>query len=590
MHVHIQPKAFISGIFVGMIAIIVLFSGVLAAYNNKIVSGVYIQDIPVGGKTRAEAAATLATQLPSEWTVTVSGGEEALQFATSSATLGIAPDIELAAKQAFAVGRSSSFINNIIEFIASLAGKTTLPLPFTHDGRAVSQWTNEISSRIDLPGRIPRATLGRSGYTSTLTISPGKVGRSVDAETLNTMLLHISSAEDATIPFSVASTSAELTKEEIAAAYTRAGTLVGKTLILEGDADARVKIGDRDLISFLTLPEGYDENLIREKIATISAEVDRPPKNAAFEEKNGVVLKFVAPEQGRKLNTSSLTQDIIDGIKTLEKEKGVETTVALTIETTDPEVALKDTNNLGINERIGTAESLFFHSIPNRIYNVELTSKNLNNTLVPPGKEFSFNKAVGEVSAKTGYRQAYVISQGRTVLGDGGGVCQVSTTMFRAALNAGLPILERHGHSYRVGYYEQNEKPGIDATVYAPSVDLRIKNDTPGYLLITTEVWPNEYRMKIHIWGTSDGRVATVTDKKIWAQTPALPTVYQDDPTLPAGTLKQVDWAAPGAKTSFQYTVQRESEDGRLETLQDRVFSTTFQPWASVYLRGTATP
>ena len=242
---------------------------------------------------------------------------------------------------------------------------------------------------------------------------------------------------------------------------------------------------------------------------------------------------------------------------------------------------LSSLNSLGINERIGFAESFFYHSIPNRVHNVELTARRVNLTLIPPGGEFSYNKTVGDVSSANGWLQAHIIKQGRTVLGDGGGLCQGSTTLFRAALNAGLPIVERRGHSYRVGYYEQNSPAGIDATVFAPSVDFRFKNDTPATILITMTVDPKNYYMLIEFWGTSDGRKAEISDITLFNVTPALPTIYQDDPTLPPGTLKQVDFAAGGAKTSFHYVVTRNGEK-----LQDQVFKTTYQPWAAVYLRG----
>ena len=99
--------------------------------------------------------------------------------------------------------------------------------------------------------------------------------------------------------------------------------------------------------------------------------------------------------------------------------------------------------------------------------------------LIPPGGTISYNEIVGDISAATGYQPAYIIKDGRTILGDGGGVCQVSTTLFRAGLSAGLPILERHPHAYRVHYYEEGGyKPGLDATVFAPGVDLKMKNDT----------------------------------------------------------------------------------------------------------------
>jgi len=203
--------------------------------------------------------------------------------------------------------------------------------------------------------------------------------------------------------------------------------------------------------------------------------------------------------------------------------------------------------------------------------------------LIAPAEVFSFNQALGEVSDKTGYKPAYVIKEKKTILDDGGGVCQVSTTLFRAALAAGLPIEERHAHAYRVSYYEQGGfGPGLDATVYAPKIDLKIKNDTPAYILIQTKVDTKNAILTFELYGTSDGRKAIVGKPRVWDQVPPPPDLYQDDPTLPKGEVKQVDFAAWGARTAFDWKVERNGE-----TLQNRTFYANFQPWQAIYLRGT---
>jgi vancomycin resistance protein YoaR len=159
----------------------------------------------------------------------------------------------------------------------------------------------------------------------------------------------------------------------------------------------------------------------------------------------------------------------------------------------------------------------------------------------------------------------------------------VSTTVFRAATAAGLPITERWAHAYRVGYYEQNSKPGIDATIFEPGKDFKFKNDTPGYILVQTINDPKTLHLIVDIYGTSDGRVATVSTPKVWGITPPPPDIIQDDPTLRVGTTKQVDWSAWGAKTSFVYMVTRNGE-----TLQSVKFNSNYKPWANIYLKGTA--
>ncbi len=130
-----------------------------------------------------------------------------------------------------------------------------------------------------------------------------------------------------------------------------------------------------------------------------------------------------------------------------------------------------------------------------------MAASKFNGAIIEKGKEFSFNTVLGDVSTITGYVPGYVILNGKTVLGDGGGVCQVSTTMFRAALNTGLPITERHNHAYRVIYYENDQPPGMDATIYIPGVDLKVKNDTPAAILIQTEIDPDNLLLHFRLYG-----------------------------------------------------------------------------------------
>jgi len=236
---------------------------------------------------------------------------------------------------------------------------------------------------------------------------------------------------------------------------------------------------------------------------------------------------------------------------------------------------------LGIKELVGLGKSKFVGSIPSRIHNIKLAASKFNGILVKPEEIFSFNQILGEVSKETGYEQAYIIKEGQTVLGDGGGVCQVSTTLFRAALNTGLPILERQAHAYRVGYYEQDSPPGFDATVFSPSPDLKFKNDTPGHLLIQTKFDGNNKTLVFEIYGTKDNREVYISKPVISGTTPPPEDLYIDDPTLPSGKIKQIDWKAWGAKVWFDYKVTRDNQE-----IFSKRFYSNYRPWQAKFLRG----
>ena len=190
---------------------------------------------------------------------------------------------------------------------------------------------------------------------------------------------------------------------------------------------------------------------------------------------------------------------------------------------------------------------------------------------------------MGEISSATGYKPSYIIKNGRTVLGDGGGVCQVSTTLFRAILNAGLPIVERKAHSYRVSYYEQDAKPGFDATVFDPYVDLKFKNDTPTALLIQGVVDRKEKKVYFFIYGKKDNRKVYISTPKVYDVVPPPEPLYIEDPTLKKGVVKQIDFSAWGAKSVFTYRVEKNGE-----VIFEKVFKSVYRPWRAVYLVGTS--
>ncbi len=326
----------------------------------------------------------------------------------------------------------------------------------------------------------------------------------------------------------------------------------------------------------------YSKGALEDFINNVQDQYEIPAKNALFTFENGRVVNFRKEEKGNKLNIDSLYKDVDKQVSSMKRNPS-SAQIMLTDHVVEPEITLAEANNFGIEELIGEGKSDYSHSIPNRIENVILGASKFNGVLIPKDKVFSFDETIGDISQLTGYKQAYIIKNGKTVLGDGGGVCQVSTTLFRAALNTGLPVMERHAHDYRVYYYENDAKPGFDATIFSPSVDLKIKNDTGASILILTEVDKEHNLLYFRLYGKKDNRKVELSEPTVYDVQPAPPPLYQDDPTLKKGVTKQVDFAASGAKSVFKYKVTR---DGQILT-QDTFYS-VYKPWQAVYLVGQA--
>lgn len=315
----------------------------------------------------------------------------------------------------------------------------------------------------------------------------------------------------------------------------------------------------------------------------IKSRIEKKPVDAQFKFENNRVTAFQPSEEGRVLDMEKLNTALNEkSLSVVTSSKPQIINIPIPIKIIYPNITTEKANNLGIKELIGQGHSFFYHSIPGRIYNVNLASSRIDGVLIAPNEVFSFNKALGDVSAFTGYKQAYIIQSGRTVLGDGGGVCQVSTTFFRAVLDAGLPIIDRTAHAYRVSYYEQDSPPGIDATVFVPTVDLKVRNDTGNYILVQREIDLNNLSLSFYLYGTKDGREVVMTKPVITNQTPPPEPLYQDDPSLPVGEVKQVDFAASGANVYFTRTVKK---NGKI-VIFDK-FVSNYRPWQAVYARGT---
>ena len=318
-------------------------------------------------------------------------------------------------------------------------------------------------------------------------------------------------------------------------------------------------------------------------LQTIASSINTPTQDANIQFEGGKVVNFTPARNGQNLNIQETKLALLEKISIDSPTIADEVIINLPVAVTQAKIASDEIKSLGIEQLLGKGVSYFRGSIANRIYNIGLGSNKINGTLVKPGEIFSFNNTVGEVSASSGYKQAYVISKGRTVLDDGGGICQVSTTVFRAALDAGLPIIARTAHAYRVVYYEQGGiKPGLDATVWSPAVDLAFKNDTPNHILIQAVVNKVNLKLEVDIYGTSDNRKVILTDPIISNQKPPPADKYEDDPTLPRGVVKQVDFSASGATSVFTRKVYRNDV-----LLYDDVFKSVFRPWQAVYLVGT---
>ena len=576
---HLNKKQVKRFCWIGL-SVITVVLGIFATYfllfTGKIYPNTSVAGIEIGGLSVNNATTLLSSNIYVPLKIQLVGAGQTFNIDTKDFDLSY--DFAGSALRAFNFTRTGNFFYDLSERVYALFKAKNVGIAVSLNNNKLEKIISVISGQISVNPVEPSITL----TDGNIAVNKGTAGTEVDGKVLRIAIgesLSLAKTGDVEIPINVIDHT--LKQNEAEELKTRAEKYIGRSLQLKFEYNTYT-LTDKDLIKILDFRTGFNRQSMDAIILDISSEVNRDPQNPKFIFENGRVTEFQPALDGIRIDNEGLKDKIINSLNQIENGSDKITAFDIPVQKTPPEVTTDGINNLGIKELIGRGASTYFHSITSRVHNVVLAASRINGTLVKPGDTFSFNNTLGDVSQFTGYQQAYIISEGKTILGDGGGVCQVSTTLFRSVLNAGLPIIERQAHAYRVGYYEQDSPPGIDATVYGPSPDFKFKNDTPAYILIEAKADPKKYSLVFELYGTSDGRVSSISKPVVTNIVSPPEDLYQDDPALPVGTIKQIDYKAWGAKVTFNYKVEHDGV-----TIFSKTFLSNYRPWQAVYLRGT---
>jgi vancomycin resistance protein YoaR len=568
-------------VFFMLLSLCGLLATALTLYHlyflGRIYPGVRVAGYKISGKTEKEAISFLSNKITPPQNITLRNSGQVFNIPLSS--ISFSYDFEKTVNNIYFSDRFPNHLESLYKTTLYLFRNANYPLEINFDEEKLKDNLSVVAEQVSVESVYPSVKY-ESGEVVINTGSPGKeINQEIIIKEIRN---NLSEAKFSPININTVFVDPTLSQEEALLLEQRATNLLDKNLAISFEFQ-EFNYSKNDLFKLLDGHNGYIDKEIGAIIDTISLNVERNPQNPVFIFADGKVKEFSPARDGVKVEKEKLLSLIKESLQKLESSEDKKVSINIPTVNTPPDYNTEEVNNLGIKELLGRGTSRYVGSIASRVHNIALAAGKFNGVLVKPGEIFSFNNSLGDVSAFTGYQQAYVIKDGKTVLGDGGGVCQVSTTFFRAALDAGLPIIERRAHSYRVGYYEQDSAPGIDATVYAPTTDLKVKNDTPNHILIQTITDTNAKTLAFEIYGTSDGRKSTITKPIVTDVTPPPEDLYIDDPTLPAGTIKQIDWKAWGAKASFNYTVERNGE-----LIYEKTFYSNFRPWQAKFLRGTS--
>ncbi|HYX76133.1 MAG TPA: VanW family protein [Gaiellaceae bacterium] len=514
-----------------------------AGSPGRIADGVSIEGVDVGGMTPGAAERLLeqrAKRLERVPVVFVAGDR---RWRVTPTELGVTADwhgaVEVARRHSGGFGPLRGFKRiGVRVFGADFA-------PPTRVYNAALQFElNRFSRALYRPHR--NAVLRLHGLEPV--VVPGTVGRALDrgaAARIVVAALAGFSREPVALP--VRRERAAISTAELATAAARVRVALSAPVEMRWGPSAWA-ITPWQLRSMLALPGRERLKLqiggpgANRYFANLRRALDRPARNAGFAVTPGGSVGIVPARRGRALNAPSTAAGLLAAALSRDNR-----TVHVVVGTINPGRTTRQARSLGIHGLVGSYETIYGGDA-NRIHNVQLVARLLDGKLIAPGATFSFNRATGARTAAKGFREAPVIINGELQTGLGGGVCQVSTTVFNAAYEAGLKITARTNHALYISHYPL----GRDATVDYPDVDLRFINDTPHWLLLRTFV--GSFSLTVGLYGAPQHR-RVVTDTRPLVETGQPPVDNQPDPSLTQGRTVVVDGGEPSRSTSVRRRV-----------------------------------
>jgi vancomycin resistance protein YoaR len=580
--------ALLSGVTLFLVALLVWTLGYQLVYAGRIFPGVSVAGVDLSGLTPSEAAVKLHQTLsyPISGKILFRDGEKA--WIATPAELGMVFDPSSSAMTAYRLGRSGGIFQSLFDQIQARSHGVYVQPVILFDQRVAYQYLRQIALQIDQPVREGGLSLEGTNVIAT----PGQIGRELKIDaTLIYLGAQLQTFSDGEVPLVIQEIQPQVI--DVSAQAETARMILSQPLTLvvpnSGAASPGPFVYDVQILASLLgvqktadgIQVTLNTNGLSEMLQLVKSRVDRPSKNARFIfNDNTRQLEVIEESQ------SGLVVDVDASVRAINEAllRG-EHTVPLVIVEEQPRVASTATGaELGITELLWAETSYFYGSSPERIQNIQAAAARFHGVLVAPGEVFSMGETMGDVSLESGFAEALIIYGGRTIKGVGGGVCQVSTTLFRTAFFAGFPIVERYSHAYRVSYYEMTASgaidprlAGLDATVYFPLVDFKFKNDSPYWILMETYVNVNARTLTWKFYSTKDGRTVAWDTTGPTDVVPAPPPLFEENPELAKNEMKQVDWAANGANVTVTRTVYR---NGQI-LFQDRL-TTHYEPWRAI--------
>jgi vancomycin resistance protein YoaR len=568
-------------------------------YAGRIYPGVSVAGVELSGLPPQQAANLLAQRLTYSETGKIVFKDKDKLWVATPLQVGLFLDAQNSAMQAYRYGRQGDPLTRWFSQLHAWYAGSNMPPQLVYDERMAQDYLEKIAAQVDRP--TVEASLTVNG--TNVVVNPGQVGHTLDVQaTLKPLQAQLTSLTDGVLPvvsYETPPAILDVSQQAELARKILSAPLVLKVPGAQDGDPGPWKFEPAQLAEMLTIQRvddaqtpvyqvGLNAEQLRSFLENQAPKLLRTPQDArlTFNDETHQLDLISHAVIGRSLDVDATIQAINDQLG-----KG-EHSVDLAMNTTQPAVADDATaQKLGITELVSQQTTYFYGSSSARIQNINTAASRFHGVLVAPGQVFSMGSVLGDVSLDTGYAEALIIYGNRTIQGVGGGVCQVSTTLFRTVFFGGYPVEERYPHAYRVYYYELDrggndnaDMAGLDATVFEPVVDFKFRNDSPNWLLMETYVDVKARSLTWKFYSTSDGRSVQWNTSGLRNVVEPPDPLYQENSDLAKGEINQVDWAVQGADVSVDRTVMR---DGKVFFTDQ--YNTHYLPWRAVFEYGAGT-
>ena len=575
------------GFLLGLAAIVL--AAILAipqVYAKKIMPGVWLGNVAVGGQTETRAKDILNsrvdTMIEQGLTVVADGKTKIMSIQQALTSSDITPplidiDSDESIKAAVNYGHAFGFFRNTLQSWRAIIFRKHITPVYQSDEIVIE---NALRDKFGAKDILP-INAHLTFENGTFSVSAEKAGQGFQYQAaIKSAISQWKNIEPAKIELTKGEEPARITQSEVSKFIERAQEVVNRASF-----NLDIPEANQGVLDAKTMGQGLDvdfnkkhvlvlvftEAKLQKLITKLQSQINVEAQDSRFKIENGRVAEFQQGKQGKQFDVAATLANFNEQL--INKKQKVAVAV---VKIQKPISASDSAQSLGITELIATGKTSFAGSPQNRRHNIANAVRLLNGLIIKPGEEFSLVSALALIETYNGYLPELVIKGNRTIPEVGGGLCQVGTTMFRLALNSGLPILERRNHSYRVSYYEP--PVGMDATIYDPKPDFRVKNDYATALLLQTRVEGNN--LIFDFYGTKDGREVVLTKPKLFNITKPSAAKYIKTTDLPVGQKKRLEHAHNGGEATFTYSVIK---DGKTDS---QTFNSKYRAWQEVWLVG----